>query len=47
MTRSSSPWQPLTHGSTNPMKPLKGVTSKNVPAQDKIDQGAAKRRQVR
>ena len=28
-------------GSTNPMKPLKGVTSKNVPAQDKIDQGAA------
>ena len=28
-------------GSTNPMKPLKGVTSKNVPAQDKIDRGAA------
>ena len=28
-------------GSTNPMKPLKGVTYKNVPAQDKIDQGAA------
>ena len=28
-------------GSTNPMKPLKGVTSKNVPAQHKIDQGAA------
>ena len=28
-------------GSTNPMKPLKGVTSKNVPAQDKIDQGTA------
>ena len=29
------------NNATNPTDPLKGVTSKNVPAQDKIDRGAA------